>query len=211
MGIEEYYPRLYHNGRHYGKLSLPIPPRLLIFSVQAQFIISPDRLFAEKGAITKINYHDRFKQYKKLIVKNINSPQMKVLMAQLDAQLFRTESKVNQASPAVEEESDDDEDIFSRAFQEQVTLSAVYFIFHYPNNVNHPPRREHKGRICHASCRTTDQRPGSLSAHPSQHPGPLPVRLSRHPGPLPVCSSRCPGPLPVCLSRCLRPLPTCPS
>jgi len=70
-------------------------PTRLTVPAQAQFIISPDRLFAEKGAVSKINYYDRFKQYKKLIVKNIDSPQMKVLVAWLNALLFQIHSKDN--------------------------------------------------------------------------------------------------------------------
>ena len=62
-------------------------PRLTILA-QAQFIISPDYLFAKKGTISKIDYYSCFKQSKRNIIKNIDSPQMKVLVAQLNAQLF---------------------------------------------------------------------------------------------------------------------------
>ena len=102
---------------------------------QAQFIISPDRLFAEKGATSKIKYHDRFTQYKKLIIKNINSPQMKLLMSQLNTQLFQARPQVDQISPTDRQEESEEDDIFSRAFQEQVTLSNFYY---YPNSARHP-------------------------------------------------------------------------
>ena len=103
-------------------------PRLTILA-QAQFIISPDRLFAEKGAISKIDYHSRFKQYKRIIIKNIDSPQMKALVARLNTQLFQIHSKDHQAiSSAGEQGESEDEDAFSRAFQEQVTIGMLSII-----------------------------------------------------------------------------------
>ena len=103
---------------------LPLP-RLTILA-QAQFIISPDRLFAEKGAISKIDYHSCFKQYKRIIIKNINSPQTKALVARLNAQLFQIHSKDYKTTTSLGEQGEsEDEDTFSHAFQEQVTISTL--------------------------------------------------------------------------------------
>lgn len=104
-------------------------PTSLTISIQAQFIISPDRLFAERGAISKTNYRDRFKQYKKLIIKNIDSPQMKVLLARLNAQLFQVHSQDEKTLPVDHQEETEDEDAFSRAFQEQVNIGTLFIFF----------------------------------------------------------------------------------
>ena len=86
-------------------------------SLQAQFILSPDQVFSEKGAISKIDYHDRFTQYKKFIVKHLETPRMKELTAYLDANLFPSNSVDDQPNPSTEvHEADEDGDEFSRAF-----------------------------------------------------------------------------------------------
>ena len=56
---------------------------------------------------------------------------MKTLIARLNAQLFRIYSQDGRiSSVGRQEESSDDEDIFARAFQEQVILgNGVYFIY----------------------------------------------------------------------------------
>ena len=83
-------------------------------------MISPDRTFSETGARSKIDYRDRFKQYKRLIVRNPNTPRMRTFVAQLERQLFQVHSPDNQAA----EESDviDEEDDFCVAFQNEVVL-----------------------------------------------------------------------------------------
>lgn len=86
-------------------------------------MLSPDHVFSERGAISNIDYSGRFKQYKKFIVKNLDSPQMKALMARLNAQLFRTHSKNYGATPSTHEQVEcEDEEMFSRAFREQVVI-----------------------------------------------------------------------------------------
>ena len=92
--------------------------------MQAQFLISPDHVFTEKGVVSKIDYRDRFKQYKKLIIKNIDSPQMKILMTRFNAQLLKIHSQDDQTPSACEQSDSEDEDCFSRAFQEKVVLST---------------------------------------------------------------------------------------
>lgn len=54
---------------------------------------------------------------------------MKTLMARLNAELFGIHSQDNQdqPSPTGSQEESDDEDVFSRAFQEQVTLGLLFF------------------------------------------------------------------------------------
>ncbi|KAF9790700.1 hypothetical protein BJ322DRAFT_988395, partial [Thelephora terrestris] len=76
------------NAHSWGLRSIT-PGSLAMAAVVAQFIISPDHTFSEKGAITKIDYRDRFKQYKKFIIKTLESPRMKMLMAQLESELFQ--------------------------------------------------------------------------------------------------------------------------
>jgi hypothetical protein len=95
--------------------------------IQAQFIISPDHDFSEKGAISKINYRERFRQYKKLIIKIIDAPRMKSLVARFNAQLFQVYSPDGQASlpPAEEQAVVDEEEEFCRAFQDDVVISEL--------------------------------------------------------------------------------------
>ena len=70
----------------------------------------------------KINYGDHFKQYNKFIIKNIDSPQLKLLIGQLNTQIFLTHQQDQQTSTTDEQEGGDKDD-FSHAFQEQVTIS----------------------------------------------------------------------------------------
>ena len=109
--------------------SLPPCPYLPI-PRQAQFILSPDQLFSEKGAISSIKYHDRFKKYKKFLVKNIETRGTKALMARLNAGLFQTYSSGNQPAPtSTGEQESDIEDYFSRAFQDEAIPSMLMFFF----------------------------------------------------------------------------------
>jgi hypothetical protein len=85
-------------------------------------------MFSEKGTITKINYRDCFKQYKKFIVKNIEAPRMKALMARLNAKIFQVYPPDDQAAPSstVGQEEGEDDDDFARAFQEEITLGTYH-------------------------------------------------------------------------------------
>ena len=49
---------------------------------------------------------------------------MKVLIARLNAQLFQVYSRIDQPLSAGMQGEDDDEDLFSHAFHEQVTLGT---------------------------------------------------------------------------------------
>ena len=71
---------------------------MLTLLTQAQFIISPDRAFSETGAISKIDYCDRFKQYKKFIIRNADTPRMRTLVAQLERELLQVRSPDEQAA-----------------------------------------------------------------------------------------------------------------
>lgn len=93
-------------------------------SLQAQFIISPDLTFSEIGTVSKIDYRDRFKQYKKFIIRNIDAPGTKALMARLNAELFRTYSPGQSTPLSTGEQEVSEEEDFSRAFQNRVVLST---------------------------------------------------------------------------------------
>ena len=110
--------------------------RQTYISLQAQFVLSPDPLFSESGTTSKINYSDRFKQYKKFIVKHLETPRMKILMAGLDAELFQpkpTDIRPS-ASPAETQEADEEEDEFSHAFSNEIVQGMLVFActLHYP-------------------------------------------------------------------------------
>ena len=127
MGAQVNHPGLHCNGRCCCEcFSFYYLFCFIIFinsiPLEAQFIISPDHLFAKNGATSKINYGDCFKQYKKFIIKNIDSPQMKLLIGQLNTQIFLTHQQDQQTSTTDEQEGGDEDD-FSHAFQEQVTIS----------------------------------------------------------------------------------------
>ena len=94
---------------------------MLTLLTQAQFIISPDRTFSEAGAISKIDYRDRFKQYKRLIIRNADTPRMRTLVTQLERELLQVHSPDEQA--AEESEIINEEDDFCTAFQNEVILS----------------------------------------------------------------------------------------
>ena len=86
--------------------------------LQAQFILSPDLLFSEKGAVSKIDYHYRFKHYKGFIVEHMATPGMEGLMTRLNRELFHKPiDDSSSPSPTQEQDSREDED-FSRAFNE---------------------------------------------------------------------------------------------
>ncbi|KAF9793538.1 hypothetical protein BJ322DRAFT_1017019 [Thelephora terrestris] len=103
------------------ELKTVTPGCIAMAAVVAQFIISPDQLFSEKGAISKINYRDRFKQYKRLIIKNIDTPRMVQLITRLNTELFHIHSP-NEPSSAGARVVIDEEDEFCLAFQNEVTI-----------------------------------------------------------------------------------------
>ena len=88
--------------------------------IQAQFMISPDRTFSETGAISRINYRDRFKQYKRLIIKNANTPRMSELVVRLERELLQVYSPDSQDTG--EPEATNEEDDFCLAFESEVVL-----------------------------------------------------------------------------------------
>ena len=97
-------------------------------ALQALFVLSSDPLFSETGAISKIKYHDRFTRYKKFIVKNLNTPRMKELFAQFNAELFPTDlpDRPPSRSSTREQETDEDEAAFSRAFKDNNVQGTPY-------------------------------------------------------------------------------------
>ena len=91
--------------------------------LQATFLISPDSKFSERGSVTGINYYDRFKAYKRLIIKTIDTPRITALIAQLNTetlQICAPDPTVTTPS-TVEQQNSDEEDFFS-AFQKKATL-----------------------------------------------------------------------------------------
>jgi hypothetical protein len=125
---------LHRYGGRRGKWLNPFVVVMLTILVQAQFIISPDHVFMEKGGITKINYRDRFKVYKKFIIRNADTPRMKRLVAQLNADLLHIHSPDNEVTPSSTGEPDatDEEADFCRAFQNEVVLSK--WCLHHPHS-----------------------------------------------------------------------------
>ena len=103
-------------------VSSMLPPqlyRILTTLTQAQFIISNDREFGECGAHTKINYAKRLDQYKRLIVKLIETPGMVALIAQLNADVLgiHVPNQAAPSEPASVQEPHDEEDDYLRAFK----------------------------------------------------------------------------------------------
>ena len=80
FGAQVDHPWFHHFGSRHHKLFTLFSYNPLTRLIQAQFMISPDRTFLEMGAISRINYRDRFKQYKRLIIKNANTPRMSELV-----------------------------------------------------------------------------------------------------------------------------------
>ncbi|KAF9779196.1 hypothetical protein BJ322DRAFT_1172217 [Thelephora terrestris] len=111
---------------HTWDLKSITPGCIAMAAVVAQFIISPDHVFMEKGGITKINYRNRFKVYKKFIIRNADTPRMKRLVAQLNADLLHIHSPDNEVTPSSTGEPDvtDEEADFCHAFQNEVVLSG---------------------------------------------------------------------------------------
>ena len=103
-------------------------------------MLSPDPLFSETSAITKIKYNDRFKRYKMFIGKHLESSQMKGLIARFNVELFPADpldhlpSPLSTGGPEVMEDEDD----FSRAFNDDATQSMSTFMIvptAVPNNL----------------------------------------------------------------------------
>jgi len=91
----------------------------LTVSTQAQFILSPDRTFSKTGAVSKTKYHDRFTQYKRFIVKHLNTPRMKELFAQYNVELFPANLPDLTASPSPGMEQElNEEAVLSHAFRD---------------------------------------------------------------------------------------------
>jgi hypothetical protein len=81
-------------------------------------MLSPDPVFSETGSVTGIKYCDRFKQYKKLIVKLLETPRMNALFMRINAELFPVDRPDPQPSPSSTGGVTEDEDDFTRAFND---------------------------------------------------------------------------------------------
>jgi hypothetical protein len=99
----------------------------LITPLQAQFLISPDHTFSQCGAVTGINYSDRFKQYKRLIIKTIATPVIQALIARLNLEVLQSQQpdQATPLSPVEQQENNDEEEMFCRAFENNVALGNV--------------------------------------------------------------------------------------
>ena len=97
--------------------------------LQAQFILSPDPTFSEKGSISKIEYHDCFTWYKKFIIKHLQTPQMKMLVAWLNMQLFLANAVDNQPASPTQAQDTPEDDEFAEAFNQSVegALTVIPF------------------------------------------------------------------------------------
>jgi hypothetical protein len=99
--------------------------------VQAIFLLSPDTKFSDRGATTGINYSDRFKTYKRFIIKAIDTPGIAALFAHINKQVLQIQPPDNgvTAQPTVEQQDSDEDELF-RAFQDKATLSrSLKFLF----------------------------------------------------------------------------------
>lgn len=114
----------------------------LTISMQAQFILSPDPVFSEKGTISKIKYSDRFKQYKKFIIEHLKTRRMKELFAWYNRELFPANSTDCPPSPSSAEGqgASDAEDNFSNAFKNSDIQSTFVSTFVLAITTNNPPR-----------------------------------------------------------------------
>ena len=90
-------------------------------------MISPDFVFSDKGAITKTNYHQHFKRYKRFLIMNIESPGVKALVSKLNTEVLGIHSASPQAPPPTSEQeiANEDED-FCRAFHENFDLGMLF-------------------------------------------------------------------------------------
>ena len=115
-----------------GGSPLPTASRGSLFS-QAQFMLSPDPVFSETGSVTGIKYCDRFKQYKKLIVKLLETPRMNALFMRINAELFPVDRPDPQPSPSSTGGVTEDEDDFARAFNDDVQGMSASTSVSYSN------------------------------------------------------------------------------
>lgn len=123
MGAQLHHPWLHCVGSHRGKSFALTSNIILTPPIQAQFIISPDRSFSEMGAITQVNYRDRFIKYKKFIIRNADTPRMRALVERLEKDLLQGHSPDGQVSSAGEPEAIDEEEDFCLAFQNDAVIS----------------------------------------------------------------------------------------
>ena len=173
-------------------MTIPFPDSLKLSSlIQAQFIISPDQLFSEKGAISKINYCDRFKQYKKLIIKNIDTPRMEQLITRLNTELFHVHSPNGPSSAGAQIVIDEEEE-FCLAFQNEVTIGmfSLVIILRYLMAPKTRVRKVHRlSQPPTPSCP-----PPSQSLPTLDHPPRLPTPMSQVPRRSPTQTTPTPPP-----------------
>ena len=122
LGAQVHHSWLHRVGSCRCKLSILSSDIMLILVIQAQFIISPDRAFSETGAISRVDYRDRFNKYKKFIIKHADTPRMRRLVAQLEKDFFQVHSP-DSLSSAGEPEAIDEEEEFCLAFQNDTVIS----------------------------------------------------------------------------------------
>ena len=90
-------------------------------------MISPDFMFSGKGAITKTDYHQHFKRYRKFIIMNIKSLGVKVLFLKLNVKVLGVHSASPQAPlPTSEQEIANKDDDFCCKFHENFDLSMLF-------------------------------------------------------------------------------------
>ena len=90
-------------------------------------MISSDFVLSDMGAITKTDYHQHFKRYKKFLIMNIKSLGVKVLVLKLNAEVLGIHSASPQAPPPTSEQeiANENED-FCHAFYKNFNLGMLF-------------------------------------------------------------------------------------
>jgi hypothetical protein len=145
-------------------------------------MLSPDPAFSETGSITGIKYGDHFKQYKKLIVKILRTPQMQVLFTWLNEEFFLVDYPEPQPSTPPTRGASEDEDNFTCAFNDEgiqgmLASISVCMVFNDPlrwkhNRVGHytsPHSFPSTNHLCQTNpCSSSSTCPCQTSSLPLQ-------------------------------------------
>ncbi|KAJ7602678.1 hypothetical protein B0H17DRAFT_1154923 [Mycena rosella] len=98
------------NGTKYG-ISEATDHSIALAGTLARFLVSADKLWASKGAITEINWEDNYRTYRKLLTSNPDAPSIKNIFRTFNKHVFAGVPKTAGNTNEVDEDDDVEDEI----------------------------------------------------------------------------------------------------
>ncbi|KAJ7699602.1 hypothetical protein B0H17DRAFT_1196221 [Mycena rosella] len=100
-----------HRVMVHGHISEATDHSIALAGTLARFLLSADKLWASKGAITEINWEDNYRTYRKLLTSNPDAPSIKNIFRTFNKHVFAGVPKTAGNTNEVDEDDDVEDEI----------------------------------------------------------------------------------------------------